>query len=207
MHPQLRNLAMLPIRSGRAIQRTLRPHTPWSGCSAAAGSRPFSRLHEARRTGRVSLSQSRVSTRSFHARQKCTFDPARLEAHSARLQTPIAPGHLKSAFPTKTVLFLVIVGGLVYYFVDVEEEDWQHGVLFSYQEDQSHSTPLHFNGDKEELDHYLQYHVLDPSGPLKDPGVAQFLSEQFDKLAYGWMMTEEVPGEVAPTRLQKADNI
>jgi pyruvate dehydrogenase phosphatase len=98
------------------------------------------------------------------------------------------------------------VGGFLYYFVDVEdEEDWQHGCFNSYQEDQSHGTPLHFYRDKDDLDHYLQFHVLDPSASLKDPGVAQFLSEQFEKLAYGWMMTEEVLRSMVFASLPKTD--
>lgn len=212
MHLQLRNLAMLPIRSGRAIQRTIHSPTPWSGRHAAAGSRTLSRLHGARPTGCVQcppLSQSRVPTIHLSplARQKSTLDPAGLRTHYARARTPISPNHLKSAFPTKTVLFLLVVGGFLYYFVDVEdEEDWQHGCFNSYQEDQSHGTPLHFYRDKEELDHYLQFHVLDPSASLKDPGVAQFLSEQFDKLAYGWMMTEEVIRSMAFMSLPKTDS-
>jgi pyruvate dehydrogenase phosphatase len=104
---------------------------------------------------------------------------------------PTTPVQLRSAFPTKTVLFLLVLGGLAYYFVEVQEEGWTDNVLLSYHEDQSHSTPLHFNGNKEDLDHYIQYHILDPVASLKDPGVARFLSEQFDKLAFGWMMTRD----------------
>ncbi|KAH7086533.1 phosphatase 2C-like domain-containing protein [Paraphoma chrysanthemicola] len=104
----------------------------------------------------------------------------------------VHPDILQSAFPTKTVLFLLIVGGLAYYFVDIREEDWTDDVFNSYQgEDQAIATPLHLYRDKEELDHWIQFHIPDPSAPLKDPGVAQLLSEQFDKLAFGWMMTEQ----------------
>ncbi|KAF1914304.1 phosphatase 2C-like domain-containing protein [Ampelomyces quisqualis] len=148
----------------------------------------FSRLHEARRTGRVSVSQSRVSNL---ARPKRTFGPAGLRAHGVRARSSIRPDHLKSAFPTKTVLFLLFVGGLGYYFVDIEVENWRHGVLSSYQEEQSHSVPLHFNRDKEELDHYLQFELPDPPRPLKSPQAARILSDEFDRFAYGWMMTEE----------------
>jgi hypothetical protein len=69
-------------------------------------------------------------------------------------------GQLQSAFPTKTVIFLLVLGGLVYYFVEVQEADWTDDVLLSFQDDQSHATPLHFNGNKEELDHYLQVSLL-----------------------------------------------
>ncbi|KAJ4366271.1 hypothetical protein N0V83_007907 [Neocucurbitaria cava] len=101
------------------------------------------------------------------------------------------PTLLHSAFPTKTVLFLLVLGGLAYYFIEVREEDWTDDIYTSYTEDQNQATPLHFYANKEELDHWIQFHIPDPSAPLKDPNVAQFFSEQFDKLAFGWMMTKE----------------
>ncbi|KAL5117287.1 hypothetical protein ACEQ8H_004846 [Pleosporales sp. CAS-2024a] len=96
----------------------------------------------------------------------------------------------QSAFPTKTVVFFLVIGGLIYYFVQVDEPDWTDAVLDSYQDDRSHSTPLHFISDKEELDHYLQFHVPNAAAAMKEPGVAEFISGQFEKLAFGWMMTE-----------------
>jgi pyruvate dehydrogenase phosphatase len=89
------------------------------------------------------------------------------------------------------VLFLVVLGGLAYYFIDIRDEDWTDDVLNSYQEDQAMATPLHFYNDKEELDHWIQFHINDPLAPLKDPAVVKFFSEQFAKLAHGWMMTED----------------
>jgi serine/threonine protein phosphatase PrpC len=98
---------------------------------------------------------------------------------------------LQSAFPTKTVFFLLLLGGLGYYFIDIQEDDWTDDVLDSYQEDQALATPLHFYNTKEELDHWIQFHIPDPSVPLKNPDVLKLLSDQFDKLAFGWMMTSE----------------
>lgn len=98
---------------------------------------------------------------------------------------------LQSAFPTKTALFLVVLGGLAYFFLEVREDTWADDVLASYTEDQNQATPLHFYANKDELDHWTRFHIPDPSAPLKDPDVAQFFSEQFDKLAFGWMMTED----------------
>lgn len=148
-----------------------------------------------RYSGRVFASQSRgfncTHAFSVHARQ--SVQP-RLQPSVASLTPrngpPVSP-ILRSAFPTKTVLFLLILGGLAYYFVDVREEDWTDNVFSSYTDDQNQATPLHFYGNKEELDHWIRFHIPDPSAPLKDPGVAKFFSEQFDKLAFGWMMTAE----------------
>lgn len=98
---------------------------------------------------------------------------------------------LESAFPKKTVLVLVLVGLGLYYLVDVEEVGWADDVFASYANDQNQATPVHFYENKEELNHWLDFHIPDPSAPLKDPNVAQFFSEQFDRAAGGWMMTEE----------------
>lgn len=53
------------------------------------------------------------------------------------------------------------------------------------------TTPLHFYRNRTELQHTLDYHIPDPSAPLKDPNIAKFFSEQFEKLCFGWMMTED----------------
>lgn len=98
---------------------------------------------------------------------------------------------MQSAFPKKTFAFLVILSGLAYYFVDVRDLDWTDDVMNSFEQDQNQATPLQFFANKEELDHFLQHHIPDPSQPLKSPQVAQFFSEHFDKLAGGWKLTEK----------------
>jgi pyruvate dehydrogenase phosphatase len=101
---------------------------------------------------------------------------------------------LQSAFPTKTAIALLIVGGLLYYFVDIEEADWTDRVYdaFSSGDDSSAlSTPLHFYNNKDELDHWISNHIPDASAPLKDPNVAKFFSDNFEKLCSGWMMSKE----------------
>ena len=85
---------------------------------------------------------------------------------------------------------MVLLTGLAYYFVDVRDLDWTDDVMNSFEQDQTQATPLQFFANKEELDHFLQHHIPDPSQPLKNPQVAQFFSEHFDKLAGGWKMTE-----------------
>ena len=98
---------------------------------------------------------------------------------------------LLSAFPKKTFAFLVILTALAYYFVDVRDLDWTDDVMNSFEADNPGVTPLQFFANKDELDHFLQHHIPDPSQPLKNPQVAQFFSEHFDKLAGGWKMTEK----------------
>jgi pyruvate dehydrogenase phosphatase len=101
---------------------------------------------------------------------------------------------LQSRFPTKTVLVLLVLGGLAYYFVDVVESDWTDSVYAAFasgDDSSSLATPLHFYGSREEVQHVLDFHIPDPSAPMKDPNVAKFFSEQFDKLCFGWMMTPD----------------
>jgi hypothetical protein len=100
---------------------------------------------------------------------------------------------LESRFPRKTVLFLAVLGGLAYYFVDVVDlpQDWVEDVYNGYAEDAQLATPLHFYHNKEELDHYLQFHKPDPGSAFRNPDAARFLSEQFEQLACGWMISPE----------------
>ena len=84
-----------------------------------------------------------------------------------------------------------MVGGLAYYFVDVVPQDWVDDVYNGYSEDAQLATPLHFYNNKEELEHYLQFHKPDPGAALKNPDAARFLSEQFDQLACGWKVSPE----------------
>jgi pyruvate dehydrogenase phosphatase len=101
---------------------------------------------------------------------------------------------LQSAFPTKTAIALVMVGGLLYYFVDITEADWTDSVYsaFNTGDDSSNIvTPLHFYKNKDEVDHWIAEHIPDPSVPLKDPNVAKFFSDNFANLCSGWMMNED----------------
>ncbi|KAE8855589.1 hypothetical protein PTNB73_09875 [Pyrenophora teres f. teres] len=101
---------------------------------------------------------------------------------------------LQSAFPKKTFIALVLLGGLAYFFLEVKESDWTDSVYAAYNQQDDAGTlasALHFYNNTEELQHILDYHIPDPSAPLKDPSVAKFISDQFDKLCFGWMMTED----------------
>ena len=97
---------------------------------------------------------------------------------------------LQSAFPKKTFIALVIISVALYLVPDLPEMDWADYAMNSFESDDPGDSPLHFHRSKEELEHYLQHHIPDVSQPLKDPGVVQFFSEQFERLAGGWRMTE-----------------
>lgn len=97
---------------------------------------------------------------------------------------------LQSAFPKKTFIALVVLSVALYLVPDVPEMDWADYAMNSFESDDPGDSPLHFYRSKEELEHYLQHHIPDVSQPLKDPGVVQFFSEQFERLAGGWRMTE-----------------
>jgi hypothetical protein len=113
------------------------------------------------------------------------------EASSRESASPLNGNILESRFPRKTVLFLAVLGGLAYYFVDVVPQDWVDDVYNGYSEDAQLATPLHFYNNKEELEHYLEFHKPDPGAALVNPDAAKFLSEQFDQLACGWKVSPE----------------
>ena len=176
------------------MRRGLLSHTQLAGRlrpPTAAGSRTL-RARTAAPLGRVLLQPRTLSfPKPSSSEHISRFSKPKFRVRGTTTHNSMDQPVLQSAFPTKTVIFLLVLGGLAYYFVDVREEDWTDNVLESYQEDQAMATPLHFYNNKEELDHWIQFHIPDPSVPLKNPDVMKFLSDQFDKLAFGWMMTEE----------------
>lgn len=177
----------------RSAIRLARPphekHVPQTLRLSTAGHRllrPGATLQTA--SGRISFSTSRVlhRLRTSPLRQTWPTSQAKWISQNPSLQ----PIHLQSAFPTKTVIFLLVLSGLGYYFLDTLEPDWTDNVLDSYA-DISQATPLHFYNTKEDLDHWLQFHISDPSVALKNPDVLKLVSAQFDQLAFGWMMSAE----------------
>jgi pyruvate dehydrogenase phosphatase len=101
---------------------------------------------------------------------------------------------LHSAFPTKTAITLLVLSGLAYYFLDITVSDWTEHVYASFRsqdETSSLATPLHFYKTKQELDHFLDYHIPDLSGPLKYPSTLQVYSELFEQICSGWMMSRD----------------
>ena len=112
-------------------------------------------------------------------------------SHTPPNQVALRSTTLRSAFPTKTVIFLVVVSGLVYLFVEIHEVTWADEVLASFAADSNPTAPLHFYANKDELDHWLRFHVPDPSNTFKDPDVGLTLSANFSRLVQGWMLTEK----------------
>ncbi|KAF2853467.1 protein serine/threonine phosphatase 2C [Plenodomus tracheiphilus IPT5] len=102
---------------------------------------------------------------------------------------------LRSAFPTKTAIFLLLVGGLAYFLLDaIGEEDWEDVLDATSEEVPSRSWPVHFNANRDELGHSL-HHILtahsETQNILKNPDVAREISARFSSLVAGWMMTEQ----------------
>ncbi|KAL6705987.1 hypothetical protein ACN47E_006266 [Coniothyrium glycines] len=134
------------------------------------------------------VNEYRQSTSSVLAGRRCLTPITHYAPDRDVLQQCLI---LQSAFPKKTFVALVLIAGLAYYFVDIEEASWGDDVFATYEGEQTQPTPLHFFDNKDEVRHWLDFHIPDPSAPLKDPNVAKFFSEQFAKLAGGWMMHEE----------------
>jgi pyruvate dehydrogenase phosphatase len=181
-------------RAGRSVYSHLATrlrHPP------AAESNTWSRLHPVHSKsslGRAPLYQSSISKvlkisssrpRFWNSQVLCNVPSITTKDLSTRL--------LQSAFPTKTVLFLLVLGGIAYYVVDVEVrgQSWFRDVMNSFGEEGSLATPVHFHRSKEELDHWIDFHIPDTITPLKDAGVTKLISEEFNQMAFGWMMAEE----------------
>lgn len=182
---------MLSSRLGTAARQRCSVVTQLSNQTRrflAAGSRHPCLQPQTAHQKRVASLQSRAihvrpGTRPWTCRQ-------RVQAQEHAQDAPEST-FLQSAFPKKTFVFLVLLTGLAYYFVDVRDLDWTDDVMSSFEQDQNQATPLQFFANKEELDHFLQHHIPDPSAPLKSPEVAKFFSDQFDRLAGGWKLTEK----------------
>jgi pyruvate dehydrogenase phosphatase len=144
--------------------------------------------------GRVSPSQSHIS-KPLKSSTSCQA-PLSFRKHRA------APGEtsrslssfvsLQSAFPKKTVVFLLLLSGIAYYVVDVVEvEDMLVDRIYEGCAGDPLPAPVHLYQNKDELDHWIDFHTPDLTTEAKDPQVAKLMSEAFEKVALGWMMTEE----------------
>ena len=196
---------MIPRRWGSTVrlkslaqtQLTVRLRTP-----LAATTRTFQPQTEQLgrvRTGATSraFSQTRLLLGRFqHGRtQERAIPVQRGQRIQQRHMAEPTTKPLQSAFPKKTFIALVLLCGLAYYSLDIEVPDWTDAVYAAYntQDDAAAALTLalHFYNDTEELQHFLDHHIPDPGAPLTDPSVAKVISERFDKLCFGWMMTEE----------------
>jgi pyruvate dehydrogenase phosphatase len=188
---------MLPLRSGRVVRRGIASQrTACLGNPAAAGSRTYLRLRTAqpRLSGRVSPSWSRVqatSSNSLSHRYDANIQ-ASFKARAAPAHTSTAPICLESAFPKKTVLFLLALGGLVYYLGDVVvdfEENFYTDMHRSYEPEHVH--PFMSQRDKETLHHWIQNHIPESDPAVRTGDIFDFISENYERLIGGWMMTSE----------------
>lgn len=84
------------------------------------------------------------------------------------------------------------MSGLAYYYIDDEEPDWTDYVYNACSAEMPAAVPLHFLANKEEVDEWKAgQDEVDPSSPLRDPRLIQWVSENLDGRARGWMMSEE----------------
>jgi pyruvate dehydrogenase phosphatase len=184
---------MLPLQSGRVIRRGLASQrAACLGNPAAVGSRAYLRLRTAQ--GRVSLSRSRVQatfSNSLSRRHEADHQ-ASFKARIASAHTSAAPVCLKSAFPKKTVLFLLALGGVIYYFGEVIEDledEFYINMQSSYGLDHVHPYVNHRT--KETLDHWIQEHIPETDPAVRTGDIYHFVSENYERMIGGWMMTSE----------------
>ena len=97
---------------------------------------------------------------------------------------------LQSAFPTKTFIALLVLGTVAYFAVEIKEHDWTDSLFDSFAGDHG-ATPLHFYKDRDEVDHWIQHHIPDPSAPLRDPELLKVINDRFHEAAGGWEMSED----------------
>jgi pyruvate dehydrogenase phosphatase len=189
---------MLPMRLGRKVGESVSSRLAIRLQQPATRSnntcpRPRAVHHKAP-LGYVSSSQSHIS-KNIKTSTLCQTSQRSRNHRAAPGETChslSSPVSLQSAFPTKTVLILLLLGGIAYYVVDVVEvEDQLVDRIYNSLEGDPLATPVQFHNDKDDLDHWIDFHIPDLFTEAKNPQVAKLLSEAFDKLAFGWMMTEE----------------
>lgn len=91
---------------------------------------------------------------------------------------------LRSAFPTKSVIFILIVGALLYVVAEVNDDWWEDHIYAGTQGEIW--SPLHFYDNKHDLQDAC---VLDYPD-LTIPGRADYILANFDRMAAGWMISE-----------------
>lgn len=174
--------------SGRSTPLTTRISTRAAG--SCTNFRPRTSTPAASARDQVLQSRVSIHTQSPISRQfSPSFKKACHEPPSIQ-QSPFNHQILHSAFPTKTVIALIIIGAAAYYLIDVRVEDWADHALQSFNGDLI-ATPLHFYKDRDEVDHGIQYHLPDNSAPLRDPEVLRQYVERFGELQSAWAMNEE----------------
>jgi hypothetical protein len=187
---------MMPTRWQATARQLDRQNTTFLSripSSLAAGRRTYrlrpANLHLCIQSGRVhELLPSRVF-QFTHLTSLRQYAPL-IKKHAYTILPPLSQQStiLQSAFPTKTAVFVLVIGGLAYYFVDIKLRDWTDDVLDSEETGvHANANPLHFYRDQEEIDHYLQNHAAGTTNSeSKNPQVLQLLSETFGMMANGW---------------------
>lgn len=108
---------------------------------------------------RVHGLQSRVSHRLSH-KQFAVHGLRRYHGWSShQVIRQLQSTTLQSAFPKKTAIFGVLVAGLLYYFVDIQEREYWVERMDAMRDG---GVNLHFYKTKEDVEHYLREHIPDP---------------------------------------------
>ena len=194
LHSQLRLRTMMPLRwqaGARLPNRQMLSFPPSIAGSLAARRRCAPFRPQTATLGIHHLVPRRVRPRESRALEftqrsysgQSRFSGGRKDA------TTVPPRILQSAFPTKTVLFLVILGASVYYLVD-DEPEWILKVMLSNQNEPS-SHPLAFFASSD-LDQWRRdLEEDDHISLLNHPDGLMHLNEQFWKLIGGWELDRE----------------
>jgi len=175
---------------GRSLASRLRTGTP----SNRACSRPRTPIT----LERVQAIRSRVSpstTTLLSCRRPLTEVPRDI---TFKHTPPITnPGPiLQSAFPTKTVIFLLVLGVAVYYLVEIlPEEEWSDGIYGAFANEQAEDSgamPLHRLENYDEVEHWVEAH-LGPilshnSQVMKIPEALAGASKLFPFFVHAWEM-------------------
>ncbi|ORY16555.1 phosphatase 2C-like domain-containing protein [Clohesyomyces aquaticus] len=104
------------------------------------------------------------------------------------------PAHIQSRFPTKTFITLLVLGGLGWYFIESVEivDHWTGHVPHK----EPNSMPVQFHKSREDVEHWLNYHVPDLLSLSRHPQLHGLRESQFaEEIAHGWMMSEEDAAE------------
>ncbi|KAF2259808.1 protein serine/threonine phosphatase 2C [Lojkania enalia] len=143
--------------------------------------RIFTQKHSPGRQGQCLPQESRAFS-SFSARQRPSLYQA--DGVHAILRPPNAHV-LQSAFPKKTVIFLLALGAALY-FIDVAIDDVEISDITPFND-----FPEHFYQTKEEVEHILDAHVADSTNKEHHGPNMEWIDREFANLAGKIMMTED----------------
>lgn len=156
----------------RALHTNFRPRTPSS-------------------RARVQLSLSRVPQPL--PRQYASFRWKHTSHPLSQLSNSLPPQQLQSRFPTKTVIALLIIGGIFYFApVGIEFKSSLVDRLYHVFNEDPTAMPWHLYRSPEEVDHMIEHHMFDLTDPgFRDPRFSELVSEEFSVMASGWEIQED----------------